>query len=227
MRGTRNGLRVVAALCSVALAGCAGSDGAGSDGARLRDAGFAEVLALPAATADHAWYPESVTAALPSVRYVEAGEAHACELTAVGRFTDWVASEPDEVGQAMIDLTFAVDEVVDALGDPPLEGRSVTVHVGVDGAADVERVADELVALGDVVLFLTHVGPEPWPPPEWVVVFDDMFLGDVHDDGSVTWPVVDAVAAAGPGDARPRLDVSTLDELRAAAPSSLVVDVSG
>ncbi|MFI6428021.1 hypothetical protein [Promicromonospora sp. NPDC050880] len=214
------------ALCAVLPAGC-GADAPAPPGQDIGGAGFAEVLALPAPTADYAWYPESVTAALPSVRYLDAGEAHASELAAVGRFTDWAQGTPEDPSRAMIDLRFEVDEVVDSLGDLGLEGRAVTVHVDVDGRADVERVAGELVALGDVVLFLTHVGPEPWPPPEWVIVFDDAFLGDVHDDGTLTWPVADAIAAAGPGDSRPEADVASLEDLRAAAPSDLVVDLSG
>ena len=122
----------------------------------------------------------------------------------------------------MIDLTFAVVEVVDSLGDlTMLEGTTVTVHVAVDGSADRvtdrDRVAEELLALDDVVLFLNHVGPEPWPPPEWVVVFDNAFLGDVHDDDAITWPVAEAIAANNPADSHPEADVTTLDELRAAA----------
>ncbi|MFI8527812.1 hypothetical protein ACIGB8_25355 [Promicromonospora sukumoe] len=190
-------------------------------------AGFAGVLARPAPTANYAWYPETVSAALPSVRYGDRGEAHASELAAVGRFTGWTAGEPADPadpGQGMIDLTFAVDEVVDSLGDlTMLEGTTVTVHVAVavDGSADsdtdTDRVAEELLAQDDVVLFLNHVGPEPWPPPEWVVVFDNTFLGDVHDDGTITWPVAEAIAANNPADSHPEADVTTLDELRAAA----------
>lgn len=222
------------------LAGCAAGPGnptgpgddAGCDadaGARAADAGYAEVLALSAPTADYAWYPETVTSALPSVTYADAsGDAHASELAAVGRFTAWAEGEPEHPTVSTIDLTFEVDEVVDSLGDLTMleGGGTVTVHVGVNACADVGRVADELVGLGDVVLFLNHVGPEPWPPPEWVNVFGGAFLGDVHDDGTVTWPVADAIAANNPADAHPEADADTLDELRAAATEERTVDLT-
>lgn len=107
-----------------------------------------------------------------------------------------------------------------------LEGGTVTVHVGVNACADDGRVADELLGLDDVVLFLNHVGPEPWPPPEWVIVFGGAFLGDVHDDGAVTWPVADAIGANNPADDHPEADTATLDELRTAATEERTVDVS-
>lgn len=205
----------------------AGDCGAGQAGAGR--AGFAEVLALPAPTADYAWYPDTVTAALPSVRYVDgAGEAHASELAAVGRFTGWEPGEPPHPDLQEIDLTFEVEEVVESLGDLTMleGGGTVTVHIGIDGCADDDRVAEELLALDDVVLFLNHVGPEPWPPPEWIIVFDNAFLGDVHDDGAITWPVSDAIAANNPADSHPEADARTLDELRAAATEERTVDVS-
>ncbi|WP_285104695.1 hypothetical protein [Promicromonospora sp. MEB111] len=236
---------LTAGLIAGLTAGCAaGTPGASPDDAdrahptdrtnRTDGTGaeFAEVLARPAPTADYAWYPETVSAALPSVPYLDGGEAHASELAAVGRFTGWAAGEPAgpaDSDHEMIDLTFAVDEVVDSLGDlTMLEGGTVTVHVGVDGSADRDtdrdtdrdRVAEELLALDDVVLFLNHVGPEPWPPPEWVVVFDNAFLGDVHDDDAITWPVAEAIAANNPADSHPEADVTTLDELRASAASA-------
>jgi hypothetical protein len=214
------------------LAGCAPGPGSGAGcetvpGARAGDAGYAEVLALPAPTADWAWYPRTVTSALPSVTYTDAsGDAHASELAAVGRFTAWEEGESEYPSVSTIDLTFEVDEVVDALGDlSMLEGGTVTVHVSIDACADVGRVADELVGLDDVVLFLNHVGPEPWPPPEWVNVFGDAFLGDVHDDGTVTWPVADAIAAHNAADAHPEVDATTLDELRTAATEKRTVDL--
>jgi hypothetical protein len=220
-------------LAAGLLAGCAPGPGSGADcaadtGARASDAGYAEVLALSARTADYAWYPETVTSALPSVTYADAaGGAHASELAAVGRFTAWEEGESEHPTVSTIDLTFQVDEVVDALGDlTMLEGGTVTVHVSVDACADVGRVADELLGLGDVVLFLNHVGPEPWPPPEWIIVFENTFLGDVHDDGTVTWPVVDAIAANNPGDAHPEADATTLDELRTAATEERTVDLA-
>jgi hypothetical protein len=207
-----------AALLSVApLAGCVSETG-GAGGA-----GFAEVLAMPAPLADYAWYPETVTAALPSVRYP--GDAHASELTATGRFASWEPGEPDDPSLEMIDLTFEVDEVIDSLGDlTMLEGATVLVHVGIDGSADRDRVAEELLALDDVVLFLNHVGPEPMPPPEWVIVFGNAFLGDVRDDGTITWPVAEAIAANNPVDAHPEADVATLDELSAAATKERTAD---
>ncbi|PUB26100.1 hypothetical protein C8K30_106188 [Promicromonospora sp. AC04] len=216
-------------LPAALLAGCAAdAGGTGTGGTGASDAGFAEVLAIPAPTADYAWYPETVTDALPSVRYVDgAGEAHASELTTTGRFMSWEPGEPDHPSLEMIDLTFEVDVVIDSLGDlTMLEGSTVTVHIGIDGSADPDRVAEELLALDDVVLFLNHVGPEPWPPPEWEIVFDNAFLGDVHDDGTVTWPVADAIAANNPADAHPEADVTTLDDLRAAT-EERTIDVSG
>ena len=48
-------------------------------------------------------------------------------------------------------------------------------------------------------------------------MFDDAFLGDVHDDATITWPVAEAIAANNPADSHPEADVTTLDELRAAA----------
>ncbi|MFD6139139.1 hypothetical protein [Promicromonospora sp. NPDC060271] len=215
------------------LAGCATGPGSAAgcgNGARARagDAGYAEVLALSAPTADYAWYPETVTSALPSVTYTDAsGDAHASELAAVGRFTAWEEGEREYPSVRVIDLTFEVGEVVDALGDlSMLEGGTVTVHVSVTACADVGRVADELVALGDVVLFLNHVGPEPWPPPEWINVFGGAFLGDVHDDGTVTWPVADAIAANNPADAHPEADAATLEDLRTAATEERTVDLA-
>jgi hypothetical protein len=216
-------------LSSVLLTGCAaGTGGAGECDDRAGSAGFAEVLARSAPAADYAWYPETVTSALPSVRYVdEAGEAHASELAAVGRFTAWEPGEPAHPSLQELDLTFEVDEVIDSLGDlTMLEGGTVTVHVSVDGCADDGRVADELLALDDVVLFLNHVGPEPWPPPEWIIVYEDAFLGDVHDDSTLTWPVAEAIAANNPADAHPEADADTLDELRDAATKKRTVDVS-
>ena len=225
---------VLVLLAGGLLAGCAADPGSAGGcgtgaGARAGEAGFAEVLALSAPTADYAWYPETVTAALPSVTYTGAGagDGHASELAAVGRFTGWEPGEPDHPARAMIDLTFAVDEVVDALGDlTMLEGATVTVHVGVDGCADVDRVAEELLGLDDLVLFLDHVGPEPWPPPEWVIVFDGAFLGDVHGDGAITWPVADAIAANNAADHHPETDAGTLDDLRAAAAEERTVELS-
>lgn len=219
---------VVALLAGGLLAGCAADPSSGACGTGAGDAGFAEVLALSAPTADYAWYPETVTAALPSVRYIDgAGEAHASELAAVGRFTAWEPGDPAHPDLPEIDLTFAVDEVIDSLGDlTMLEGGTVTVHIGIDRCADGDRVAEELLALDDVVLFLDHVGPEPWPPPEWVVVFGSAFLGDVHDDGAITWPVADAIAANNPADSSPGTDVTTLDGLRAAATEERAVDVA-
>lgn len=235
MLGTAERVRTVltagfiAGLTAVLTAGLTAGCAAGTPGASPDDAGsghpadgtgagFAEVLALPAPTADYAWYPETVSAALPSVLYGDGGEAHASELAAVGRFTGWAPGEPAHPSLEEIDLTFAVDEVVDSLGDlTMLEGGTVTVHVTINGSADADRVAEELLALDDVVLFLNHVGPEPWPPPEWVVVFDNAFLGDVHDDAAITWPVAEAIATTNPADAHPESDVTTLDELRAAA----------
>ncbi len=216
------------------LVGCAaGPDSAAGcgtgTGARAGEAGFAEVLALSAPTADYAWYPETVTAALPSVTYAGGGveEAHASELAAVGRFTGWEEGEQEYETVRMITLTFEVDEVVDALGDlAGLESTAVRVHVGVNACADVGRVADELVELDDVVLFLNHVGPESWPPPEWENVYGGAFLGDVRDDGTVAWPVADAIRAHNPADAYPEADAATLDELRAAATKERTVDIS-
>jgi hypothetical protein len=205
-------------------AGCA--TGAG---ARASHAGYAEVLALSAPTADYAWYPETVTSALPSVTYTDAsGDAHASELAAVGRFAAWEEGESEYPTVSTIDLTFAVDEVVDSLGDLTMleGGGTVTVHVSVNACADVGRVADELLGLGDVVLFLNHVGPEPWPPPEWIIVFENTFLGDVHDDGTVTWPVADAIAAHNPADAHPEADAATLEDLRTAATEERTVDLT-
>jgi hypothetical protein len=205
------------------VAGCAaGPDSAAGcgTGARARDAGFAEVLALSAPNADYAWYPETVTAALPSVTYAGAGteDGHASELAAVGRFTGWEEGEQEYETVRLIDLTFEVDEVVDALGDlAGLEGTAVTVHVRVNACADVGRVADELVELDDVVLYLNHVGPESWPPPKWDNVYGGAFLGDVRDDGTVTWPVADAIRERNPADAYPEADAATLDELRVLA----------
>jgi hypothetical protein len=220
-------------LAAGLLAGCAPGPGSDADcaadtGTRAGDAGYAEVLARPAPTADWAWYPRTVTSALPSVTYADAsGDAHASELAAVGRFTAWEEGEPGHPTVSTIDLTFEVDEVVDALGDlSMLEGGTVLVHVSVNACADVGRVADELVGLGDVVLFLNHVGPEPWPPPEWVNVFAGAFLGDVHDDGTVTWPVADAIAAHNAADAHPEADATTLDELRTAAAEERTVDLT-
>ena len=168
------------------------------------------------------------TAALPSVRYIdEDGEAHASELAAVGQFTGWEPGEPAHPSLQEIDLTFEVDEVIDSLGDlTMLEGGTVTVHVGISGCADDGRVAEELLALDDVVLFLNHVGPEPWPPPEWAIVFDNTFLGDVRDDGAITWPVAEAIAANNPADSHPEDDAGTLDELRDAATEERTVDLS-
>lgn len=219
--------RVTSVLCAVALAGCAGcTTGGPGPGTGDVGAGFAEVLALPAATADYAWYPESVTEALPSVRYLDGGEAHASELAALGRFTGWESGEAAHPSLEMIDLTFEIDEVIDSLGDlTVLEGRTVTVHIGIDGSADRDRVADELLALDDVALFLNHVGPESWPPPEWAVVFDDGFLGDVHDRGAITWPVAEAIAANDPADSHPDIDATTLDELRAAATEERTIEL--
>jgi hypothetical protein len=225
---------LLSGLSAALLAGCtadagsAGNCGAGSPGAAAGGAGFAEVLALSAPLADYAWYPETVTAALPSVRYVdEAGEAHASELAAVGRFTGWEPGEPADPGLQELDLTFEVDEVIDSLGDlTMLEGGTVTVHISISGCADDDRVAGELVALDDVVLFLNHVGPEPWPPPEWIIVFSNAFLGDVHDDGALTWPVAEAIAANNPADSHPEADADTLDDLRDAATEDRTVDVS-
>lgn len=217
-----------ALLSGAFLAGCAaGASGAGDCDAGVSSAGFAEVLAGSAPTADYAWYPETVTAALPSVRYVDgAGDGHASELAAVGRFSGWEPGEPAGPGLQELDLTFEVDEVIDSLGDlTMLEGGTVMVHVSISGCADDDRVAEELLALDDVVLFLNHVGPEPWPPPEWVIVFDDAFLGDVHD-GALTWPVAEAIAANNPADSHPEADVDTLDELRDAATEERTVDVS-
>lgn len=220
-------------LAAGVLAGCAAGPGSAAGcgtgaGARAGDAGYAEVLALSAPTADYAWYPETVTSALPSVTYTDtSGDAHASELAAVGRFTAWEEGEPEHPTVSTIDLTFEVDEVVDALGDlTMLEGGTVTVHVSVNACADVGRVADELLGLGDVVLFLNHVGPEPWPPPEWINVFGGAFLGDLHDDGTVTWPVADAIAANNPADAHPEADATTIDELRTAATEGRTVDLT-
>ena len=224
---------LLSGLSAVLLAGCSAGTGAGPGGAGHCQpgegrAGFAEVLARSAPTADYAWYPETVTSALPSVRYVDgSGEAHASELAAVGRFTGWEPGAPVEPNLREIDLTFEVEEVIDSLGDlTMLEGGTVTVHVSIDGCADDGRVADELLALDDVVLFLNHVGPEPWPPPEWIVVYEDAFLGDVHDDGTLTWPVAEAIAANNPADAHPEADADTLDQLRDAAREERTVDVS-
>jgi len=224
---------LLSGLSGALLAGCAADTGGAGDcgggsGAVAGSAGFAEVLALPAPTADYAWYPETVTAALSSVRYVdEAGEAHASELAAVGRFTGWEPGEPTDPGLQELDLTFEVDEVIDSLGDlTMLEGGTVTVHISISGRADDDRVAGELLALDDVVLFLNHVGPEPWPPPEWIIVFDNAFLGDVHDDGAIAWPVAEAIAANNPADSHPEADADTLDELRDAATEERTVDVS-
>ncbi|WP_369372611.1 hypothetical protein AB1046_04140 [Promicromonospora sp. Populi] len=179
---------------------------------------------MPAPTTDYAWYPETITDALPSVTYT--GGMHASELAAVGRFIDWEAGEPDDPSLEMIDLTFEVDEVVDSQGDlTMLEGATILVHISIDWSADPDRVAEELLALDDVALFLNHVGPEPWPPPEWVIVFDSAFLGDVHDDGAVTWPVVEAIVADNLGNAHPEIDASTLDELRAAATEERTIDI--
>jgi hypothetical protein len=226
--------QVLVLLAGGLFSGCAAGPGStgGCDagaGARAGGAGFAEVLALSAPTADYAWYPETVTAALPSVTYTGdgAGDGHASELAAVGRFTDWEPGEPDRPNLSTIDLTFAVDEVVGALGDlTMLEGATVTVHVSVHGCADVGRVAEELLGLDDLVLFLDHVGPEPWPPPEWIIVFSSAFLGDVHDDGAITWPVADAIAANNAADHHPEADAGTLDELRAAAAEERTVELS-
>lgn len=224
---------VVGLLTAVLLTGCAADTGGAGDcgtgsGAVAGSGGFAEVLALPAPTTGYAWYPETVTAALPSVRYIdEDGEAHASELAAVGWFTGWVPGEPTHSSLQQIDLTFEVDKVIDSLGDlTMLEGSTVTVHVSIDGCVDDDRVADGLLGLGDVVLFLNHVGPEPWPPPEWINIFGDAFLGDVHDDGTVTWPVADAIAANNPADAHPEADATTLDELRTAATEERTVDLT-
>lgn len=226
--------QVLALLAGGLLAGCAAgpgsADGCGTGaGARAGDVGFAEVLALSAPTADHAWYPGTVTAALPSVTYTGdgAGDAHASELAAVGRFTGWEPGDPAHPSLQQIDLTFAVDEVVDALGDlTVLEGGTVTVHVSIHGCADVDRVAEELLGLDDLALFLDHVGPEPWPPPEWVIVFDGAFLGDVHDDGAITWPVAEAIAANNAAGHHPEADADTLADLRAAAAQERTVDLS-
>jgi hypothetical protein len=211
------------------LAGCtAETGGAGDCGARPAGAGFAEVLAMSAPLADYAFYPQTVTAALPSVRYVVegAGDIHASELAATGRFTGWEPGTPDHPSLGMIDLTFEVDEVIDSLGDlRMLEGGTITVHIGISGCADDDRVAEELLALDDVVLFLNHVGPEPWPPPEWVIVFGNAFLGDVDDDGVISWPVAEAIAANNPDDSHPEADASTVDELRAAATEERIVKV--
>ena len=205
----------------------AGSTGPGSTGPG--STGFAAVLAASAPTADYAWYPETVTDALPSVRYTGdgAGDGRASELAAVGRFTGWEPGGPAEPNLQEIDLTFEVDEVIDSIGDLTMleGGGTVTVHVAVDGCTD-DRVAEELLALGDVVLFLDHVGPEPWPPPEWVIVFGNGFLGDVHDDDAVSWPVAAAIAANNPADSHPEADVDTLDELRDAATEERTIDVS-
>ncbi|MFD7311538.1 hypothetical protein [Promicromonospora sp. NPDC059942] len=224
---------VASAFCAVVLAGCLAGCAADTPHPGSADpdadpdahgAGFAEVLARPAPTADYAWYPETVSDALPSVRYT--GDMHASELVAVGRLTGWTAGEPAHPSLERIDLTFAVDEVVDSLGDlTMLEGGTVTVRVGIDGTADRDRVAEELLALDDVVLFLNHVGPEQWPPPEWVVVFDDAFLGDVHDGAAITWPVAEAIAANNPADSHPAVDASTLDELRVAATRERTVEL--
>jgi len=225
-------------VLSVALlAGCAADSGAtggagncgpDSPGAVAGSAGFAEVLALSAPLADYAWYPETVTAALPSVRYVDVtGEAHASELAAVGRFTGWEPGEPADPGLEELDLTFEVGEVIDSLGDlTMLEGNAVTVHISISGCADDDRLAEELVELDDVVLFLNHVGPEPWPPPEWVIAFENAFLGDVDDDGTLTWPVAEAIAANNPADSHPEADAHTLDALRDAATEERTVDIS-
>jgi hypothetical protein len=169
-----------------------------------------------------------VTSALPSVIYADAsGDAHASELAAVGRFTAWEEGEPEYPTVSTLDLTFEVDEVIGALGDlSMLEGGTVTVHVSVSACADVGRVADELLGVGDVVLFLNHVGPEPWPPPEWINVFGGALLGDVHDDGAVTWPVADAIAANNPADAHPEADAATLEDLRTAATEERTVDLT-
>jgi hypothetical protein len=217
-----------AVFSAVLVTGCAAAPGGGGSGGGGGDAGFAEVLARSAPTADYAWYPETVTAALPSVRYVDGtGESHASELAAVGRFVDWEAGESEDPSLEMINLTFEVDEVIDSLGDlTMLEGGTILVHVSIDGSADADQLAEELLALDDVVLFLNHVGPEPWPPPEWVIVFGNTFLGDVHDDGAVTWPVVEAIAANNAADAHPEVDAATLDELRAAAEEERTVDIS-
>ena len=225
---------LLSGLSAALLAGCtvdaggARNCGPGSSGAVPGSAGFAEVLALSAPTADYAWYPETVTSALPSVRYVdEAGEAHASELAAVGRFTGWEPSDPADPGLQELDLTFEVDEVIDSLGDlTMLEGGTVTVHIGISECADDDRVADELLALGEVVLFMNHVGPEPWPPPEWIVVYSNAFLGDVHDDDTLTWPVAEAIATNNPADSHPEADAGTLDDLRDAATEDRTVDVS-
>jgi hypothetical protein len=235
MHRTMLATAVVGLLSVALLAGCtadtggAGNCGPDSPGAIAGSAGFAEVLALSAPTADYAWYPETVTAALPSVRYVDGGsEAHASELAAVGRFTGWEQGEPADPGLQEIDLTFEVDEVIDSLGDLTMleGGGTVTVHISISGCADDDRVAESLVALDDVVLFLNHVGPEPWPPPEWIIVFSNAFLGDVHDDGALTWPVAEAIAANNPADSHPEADADTLDDLRAAATEDRTVDVS-
>ncbi len=173
-------------------------------------ASYAEVLADRGGSVAgaHDPWPDSVLSAMPAVGYRDpsggSDQVGVSEAVVVGTFTGWEAAEPriwpraqsttyDIYSQAIV-LTLAVDEVI-AVDDGTQIAATERLYLAPPSSQrSPEEVAEELVALDRLVLFLSPLEHTD-RTDGWFVALDWSLVGEVADDGTVTWPVLQAAQA--------------------------------
>jgi hypothetical protein len=146
-------------------------------------------------------------------QYDSIGEAVGwSELVAVGRFESvkegrgfsWsLTADGEEVRHEhpygskdawvhTIHITFRVGEVVasraTAFGVDA--GDVLIVGLALDDTVDMARSAEELSALGEVVVFLVRSPVFDYSSDMWAILEDGAFLGQVTADGTIEFPVM-------------------------------------
>lgn len=171
-----------------------------------------EVLAnrSAAATGSFSMTPESLETTLPNVTYTLLGANDAVIVSApfsdavlTGHFTSsavyssttWdeddsstIVGENDPADTRILNLNFASDEVI-AAGEGTVVPAVVAVAIVIPGDVDAKWFGQELINMGDAILFLE----EPYKQPNgagWTVSLGGTMIGQISTEDEVSFPVL-------------------------------------
>lgn len=207
-----------------------------------------DAIAGLAANADcencsYLFHPESLTGSVPSTIYdIDGNEITASTALVTGRFTGWSKGEakiwthPDDHNDSypngedvdwddpraetrIIKMEFVVDSVIDAVPDVRVADTE-TVEVVAHTGHDPEQIAEGLIGLGESVVFLNGFDL-------WRIALDGGLVGDLHDDGSFTMPVLEHLKDNTINDrfAHLEIDATTIAELKEAAENPETIEL--
>ncbi|GAB4086006.1 hypothetical protein GCM10028784_26360 [Myceligenerans cantabricum] len=209
------------------------------------DAGaWGSILAERAADSTDVYhpFPESLTSAMPSTRYLAGSDAGITLSHAVvsGRFvhrepgTAEVWPEGSDAGVPVawdgeadtrtLDLVFDIDHVLDLRAGVSVDDTT-TVSIRVDGDESAGAVAAGLLRLGEGESCLVFL--RPGVDGGWTVALDSALIGVVSADGSLRMPVLDEAAESDPAGelAAIVIDATTLGEITTAAAADREIDL--